>query len=164
MTSIEPSPHPWRVRDVLAVFARCLLGTAFLYMGLNKALHPVEFLKLVRQYEVLQHPLLLNGVAATLPWFEMFCGVLIVLGVAVRGAAAMLLAMLVPFTWVVLLRALAMHEAGGMPFCAIKFDCGCGAGEVLICRKLAENMLLAALSTWLMFRRDHRLALRDRLL
>src|SRR6185436_15671195 len=82
MTSIEPSPHPWRVRDVLAVFARCLLGTAFLYMGLNKALHPVEFLKLVRQYEVLQHPLLLNGVAATLPWFEMFCGVLIVLGVA----------------------------------------------------------------------------------
>ena len=163
MTASTVSGDRWRAADAVAVLARCLLGAAFLYMGLNKALHPVEFLKLVRQYDVLQHPLLLNGVAATLPWFEMFCGLLIVLGVAVRGAAAMLLAMLVPFTLVVLLRALAMQEAGGMPFCAIKFDCGCGAGEVLICRKLAENLLLAALSTWLIFRKTDRFCLRHRL-
>ena len=71
--------------------------------------------------------------------------------------------MLVPFTVVVLLRALAMHEAGGAPFCAIKFDCGCGTGEVLICRKLAENLLLTALSVSLIFRRTNRLALRHRL-
>jgi len=163
MTASTVSRDRWLATDALAVLARYFLGAAFLYMGLNKALHPVEFLKLVRQYEVLQHYLLLNGVAATLPWFEIFCGLLIVLGVAVRGAAAMLLAMLVPFTWVVLLRALAMHAAGGMPFCAIKFDCGCGAGEVLICRKLAENLLFAALSTWLIFHQHHRLALRDHL-
>jgi uncharacterized membrane protein YphA (DoxX/SURF4 family) len=149
-----------RAADVFAVLARWLLGAMFLYMGLSKALHPVEFLKLVRQYDVLHHHLVLNLVASTLPWFEIFCGLLLLLGVAVRSAAVMLVAMLVPFTVAVLLRALAIQEAGGLPFCAIKFDCGCGAGEVLICRKLAENVLLTTLSMALLFWRSHRLCLR----
>src|SRR6185503_3269060 len=122
------------------------LGGMFLYMGLSKALHPVEFLKLVRQYDLLHHHLLLNFVASTLPWFEIFCGLLLFLGVAVRSAAIMLVAMLVPFTLAVLSRVLEIHAAGNLAFCAIKFDCGCGAGEVLICRKLAENILLTGLS------------------
>jgi uncharacterized membrane protein YphA (DoxX/SURF4 family) len=149
-----------RVAEVSSVLARWLLGGLFLYMGLNKALHPIEFLKLVRQYDVLHHHLFLNFVASTLPWFEIFCGLLLLLGVAVRGAAAMLVAMLIPFTVAVLLRALEIHGAGGLPFCAIKFDCGCGAGEVFICRKLAENVLLTGLSSALIFWRSHRLCLR----
>src|SRR5438034_9122704 len=127
-----------RPPDVLAALARCLLGVVFLYMGLTKALHPVEFLKLVRQYDVLHDPLWLSFVASTLPWFEVFCGLLLVLGIAVRGSAVMLIAMLVSFTTLLLLRALAMRPADGLAFCAINFDCGCGAGEVLICRKVAE--------------------------
>src|SRR6185503_9999056 len=139
------------------------LGGLFLYMGLSKALHPIEFLKLVRQYDLLHHHFLLNLVASTLPWFEIFCGLLLVLGVAVRGAAVMLVAMLVPFTVVVLLRALAIQKTGGLPFCAIKFDCGCGAGEVFICRKLVENALLTALAAALILGREHRLCLRPAL-
>lgn len=111
-------------------------------MGLNKALHPVEFLKLVRQYDLVQTPLILNSVAAALPWFEVFCGLLLLAGVAVRGSALMLLLMLVPFTIVVLQRAFAMQTVLAIPFCAVKFDCGCGTGEVFICRKLVENTLL----------------------
>lgn len=149
--------------DFMSIAARWVLGALFLYMGLNKALHPVEFLKLLRQYDLFHHHFLLNLVASTLPWFETFCGLLLLLGVAVRGASAMLLAMLVPFTVVVLLRALAIREAGGLPFCAIKFDCGCGAGEVYICRKLAENTLLAVLSAALIFWRSHGLCLRHAL-
>jgi len=146
--------------DFMSVAARWVLGGLFVYMGLSKALHPVEFLKLVRQYDLLHHHLLLNVVASTLPWFEIFCGLLLLLGVAVRGASVMLVAMLIPFTVVVLLRALAIHEAGGLPFCAIKFDCGCGAGEVYVCKKLAENTLLTALSMALIFWRSHFLCLR----
>ncbi len=133
----------------VAVLARWFLGLLFIYMGMNKALHPVEFLKLVRQYELVQTPLLLNLIAAGLPWFEVFCGLLLVAGVAVRGSALLLVAMLVPFTLVVLRRALELHGASGVPFCAIKFDCGCGTGEVLICRKLAENSGLIVLSLFL---------------
>ena len=158
-----PSERP-RPADMAAVLARCLLGAVFIYMGLTKALHPVEFLKLVRMYDVLHTPLALNLVASALPWFEVFCGVLLVLGIAVRGAAVMLVAMLVPFTVLVFLRALAIQKTGGLPFCAIKFDCGCGAGEVWICGKLAENVLLTALSVGLVFWRRIPLCLRQRLL
>src|SRR5436190_21908948 len=108
MTS-APCPSV-RALDIAAACSRWLLGGLFLYMGLNKALHPVEFLKLLRQYDLLHHHLLLNLVAAALPWFEIFCGMLLLLGVAVRGAATMLVAMLVPFTIVILLRAVAMQK------------------------------------------------------
>jgi uncharacterized membrane protein YphA (DoxX/SURF4 family) len=153
----------WRAMEVLAVLARWLLGALFLYMGLHKALHPVEFLKLIRQYDVLQPYPLLNLAASALPWFEVFCGLMLMLGLAVRGTAAMLVAMLIPFTVLVLWRALALRAAGGSPFCAIKFDCGCGAGEVYICRKLAENILLMALSAGLVFWRGDRLCWRHSL-
>lgn len=149
----------WCPSQVMLVAARWLLGAMFLYLGWKKAMDPVGFLKLVRQYGVFEQPILLNLVAGALPWFEVFCGLLLVLGVAVRGAAVMLVAMLVPFTWMILQRALAIHAAGDLAFCAIKFDCGCGAGEVFICRKLAENALLTLLAGWLVFRPRHRLAL-----
>ncbi|MBI3415981.1 MAG: DoxX family membrane protein [Verrucomicrobia bacterium] len=150
--------------DYAAALARWLVGALFIYMGLHKALHPVEFLKLVRQYDLPLHHVALNFVAATLPWFEIFCGLLLVCGIAVRGAALLLVAVLVPFTTAVLMRALAMQKAGGLPFCAIKFDCGCGAGEVLICRKLAENCLLIITATWLTFLRGGIFCLRPELL
>ena len=125
-----------RAADIAALLARWLLGGLFIYMGLTKALHPVEFLKLVRQYNITDQYLLLNLIAAALPWFEVFCGLLLVLGVAVRGAALLLVAMLIPFTVLIFQRALGIQETQRIPFCAIKFDCGCGVGEVLICRKL----------------------------
>ena len=99
------------VVNILAVLARWLLGLVFLYLGLNKALHPVEFLKLVRQYDLVQSSLLLNSIAAALPWFEVFCGLLLLAGVAVRGTALMLVLMLVPFTVMVFRRALAIQSA-----------------------------------------------------
>jgi uncharacterized membrane protein YphA (DoxX/SURF4 family) len=136
--------------DAVAVAARWLMGGLFIYMGMSKALHPVDFLKLVRQYDMVQSPLLLNAVAAALPWFEVFCGLLLLAGIAVRGSALMLITMLVPFTFIVFRRALAMQAALAIPFCAVKFDCGCGAGEVFICPKLLENFALLLLSGWLL--------------
>jgi uncharacterized membrane protein YphA (DoxX/SURF4 family) len=136
--------------EAAAVLARWALGALFVYMGLKKAMHPVEFLKLARQYEMVHSPFLLNSIAAVLPWFEAFCGVLLLAGIAVRGTALTLVAVLVPFTWLVLRRALALQALRAIPFCAVKFDCGCGAGEVYICGKLAENILLILVSCWLL--------------
>ena len=135
-----------RSADIYTVLARWLLGATFFYLGLDKALHPVEFLKLIRQYDLVQDSLLLNSIAAALPWFEVFCGLLLLAGVAVRGSAAMLILLLVPFTALVFRRALAIKAATAIAFCAVKFDCGCGSGEVYICRKLVENLLLLVLA------------------
>ncbi len=150
--------------ELFGVAARWALGGLFIYMGLTKALHPVEFLKLVRQYELTQSPLLLNSIAAALPWFEIFCGVLLVLGIAVRGSALVIIGMLVPFTAVVFHRALALHSALAIPFCAVKFDCGCGTGEVFICRKLVENALLIVFAVWFVAGRGRRWCLRYNLI
>ena len=140
--------------------ARWLLGLVFIWMGLSKALQPVEFLKLVRQYDVVHGTLLLNSIAAALPWFEILCGGLMVAGIAVRGSALVLAGLLVPFTWMVLRRALALHS--NVPFCAIRFDCGCGTGEVLICHKLFENTLLTMAAAILVGARSTYGALRHR--
>ena len=76
----------------------------------------------------------------------------------------MLAAMLIPFTLIVLRRALVIAAAQAIPFCAVKFDCGCGSGEVLICHKLVENCLLIFTSAWLTAGRGRQLCLRFNLL
>src|SRR5208282_3582201 len=103
-------------------------------------------------------------IAAALPWFEIFCGLLLLAGVAVRGTAVMLIVMLVPFTVLVFRRALAIQSALAIPFCAVKFDCGCGTGEVFICRKLLENFLLLVLSGWLLSGYGRKLCVRHTLI
>jgi uncharacterized membrane protein YphA (DoxX/SURF4 family) len=136
--------------DRAGTVIRWVLGVLFVYMGLTKAIHPEMFLKLLRQYELTHQSLVLNSIAAGLPWFEVFCGMLLLAGVAVRGTALLLLLMLIPFTWVVLQRALAIADLQHIALCAVRFDCGCGNGEVLICRKLVENAALMLLACWLM--------------
>lgn len=128
--------------NVAGVLVRWALGAYFIYMGYQKGLHPENFLKLVRQYELVNQYFLLNSIAAALPWFEVFCGLLLLTGVAVRGAALNLIAMLVPFTIIVAKRAMAIAAAEGKHFSEVRFDCGCGAGEVLITFKLIENTLM----------------------
>ena len=45
----------------------------------------------------------------------------------------------------IVVRAIGIHGASDLAFCAIKFDCGCGGGDVLVCRKIVENAALLAL-------------------
>jgi uncharacterized membrane protein YphA (DoxX/SURF4 family) len=155
-----PSTEARSALEVMALLARWLLGGLFIYMGLQKVMDPVEFLKLVRAYELVGQPVVLNSIAAALPWFEVFCGLLLLTGVAVRGAALMLLAMLVPFTVIVAKRALDLAATQGLPLCEIKFDCGCGTGEVVACYKVLQNCALIFLSGWLLTGRGRQFALR----
>ena len=147
--------------NAAAVLARWWLGGEFIFMGLHKALpHPEAFVKLVLQYDMVTEPVVLNSIGAALPWFEVCCGVLLLTGVAVRGTALNLIAMLVPFTLVVLKRALGIMADKGIPFCTVKFDCGCGAGELFICHKLVENTVLLLMAAWLLSGQGRQLCLR----
>ena len=148
----DPTPSVSRLSllEGIVFAARLILGGVFVYLGLNKALHPVDFLKILRQYELIENHVLLNFIAAALPWFEIVCGLLLLGGIGVRGSALMLLVMLVPFSLLILERALDIHAAGGIAFCAIRFDCGCGTGEVVVCHKLLENAFFILLSILLL--------------
>jgi uncharacterized membrane protein YphA (DoxX/SURF4 family) len=131
-----------------SLVARLVLAAMFIYTGFNKAVEPYDFLKMLREYHLFapESFWLMNLVAITLPWLEIFCGVLLLGGIALRGTALVLVGMLVPFTIVVTLRALSIQKAEEIAFCAIKFDCGCGTGAVNICKKLVENTGLILLS------------------
>ena len=155
----ESKPRKDRL-ELIGLLARLFVGGLFIYMGVMKALKPEEFLTLVRQYEMVSVPWVLNSIAAALPWFEIFCGVLLVAGVAVRGTALAVLLMLAPFTFIVLRRALTMSAAQALPLCAIEFDCGCGNGIVPICPKLIENCLLMFLAGWLISGRGRQFSFR----
>jgi uncharacterized membrane protein YphA (DoxX/SURF4 family) len=139
--------------------ARWVLGGYFLYSGLVKALEPSDFLKLLRAYDLTGEPMILNLIAAGLPWFEIFCGLLLVLGVGVRGTALVTLLLLIPFTAAIWNRAAGIQESTGLAFCAIRFDCGCGTGDVAICRKIIENNLLMVLAAALIWSGPSRWAL-----
>ena len=81
-----------------------------------------------------------------------------------RGAALNIVAMLVFFTPLVLKRALEIAATPAfvdkhLGFCAVKFDCGCGMGEVFICPKLVENTVLLLLCVWLLTGRGRQLCL-----
>ena len=144
------------------LIARIVLGSLFVYMGMEKALNPVDFLKMVREYHMVpEHPpIMLNLIAAALPWLEVLCGLLLIAGVAIRGTALLLLAMLVGFTAAVALRALNIYSAQNLPFCAIKFDCGCGTGEEWICEKIPKNLGLCLLSLMILLSTSRRFCLR----
>jgi uncharacterized membrane protein YphA (DoxX/SURF4 family) len=136
--------------NAASVLARWLLGALFIYMGWQKALHPEHFLNLLREYDMVQSPLALNSIAVSLPWFEIFCGLLLLAGVAVRGTALLLAAMLAVFTAILWHRALGLQAAQAIPFCAVKFDCGCGGGPEFICAKLPQNIAMFLLSAGLL--------------
>ncbi len=148
------------------LLARLILGALFIIMGWNKAVQPGEFLKLTRTYQMIPDsmPELLNLTAITLPWLEIFCGVLLIAGIALRGTALLLIGMLVFFTGAVIARAIGIYNAQDIAFCAIKFDCGCGSGEQYICHKVPENLGLLALSFVVLLSRSRRFALWPRLI
>lgn len=133
-------------RGHASLAARLVLGSLFIYLGAVKAADPVAFLKMVRAFELVPAPLALNAIAALLPWFEITCGVLLLLGLFTRGTALVLLVLLAAFTAAIAWRALLLHRAGDLPFCTLRFDCGCGTGEILVCAKLVENALLLTLA------------------
>ena len=114
----------WNRSGIPILAARIILGGYFIWLGLAKAAAPVEFLKLLRQYQMVPEglPVTLNLVAAILPGLEVLCGVLLIFGVAIRGVAVLVLSLLAVFTFAVSARALGIYQAEEIALCAIKFD------------------------------------------
>ena len=142
---------------------RLIIGSLFVWMGWQKIKEPVTFLKLMRQYSIFDEQsgyFLMNFVAVVLPWVEVVCGLVLLSGVALRGAGLTAAAMLVVFTPMILMRGMELfNEGAASTFCGVKFDCGCGAGEVFVCRKLLENGALLFGAVVVLFARTRKFCL-----
>ena len=132
--------------------ARIVLGFVFLSYGIEKLSEPLEFLKSIKNYDLLPlEPVwILNSIAMTLPVLEIVCALALLSGIGLRGAAAVTSAMLLAFTPAVYL--LGSSLVGTTPdfigLCDVIADCGCGSGAIPICSKLVENCGMLILSLW----------------
>jgi len=108
----------WRGHSWLALAARLYLGWVFIIACLHKIAHPGMFALDIATYDIL--PLsVINLTAVTLPWIELFTGVMLVAGFRVRGAAIAVAGMMVMFLVAIII---ALDKG-------LDMSCGCFASQ-----------------------------------
>jgi uncharacterized membrane protein YphA (DoxX/SURF4 family) len=119
-----------------ATVVRVLLGGLFIYASVSKILDPAGFSRTVFYYQLLPTSAV-NLVAIILPWIELLVGVLLVIGIQVRGAAFVAAGSLIVFT-AAMISALVR---------GLNIDCGCfsaAGGHGVDARRIAEEFVLIA--------------------
>ena len=131
---------------------RIVVAVVLLYAGVKKVWMPMEFARLLKEYQILPNQLL-NLVAVMLPWIEVVCGVCFITGLWLRGTALLLSGMNAVFAIAIAFRAWLIMATTGIGFFDLTFDCGCGFGVVYIPTKIVENLLLVAVGVLILFSR-----------
>ena len=132
-------------------FARVVVGGLFTFAAYVKLSEPQNFLESVMAFKIFSgKPLpdhLANLATFALPWIELICGVLLVLGLYARSAAVVLSGLLVTFivALVMVLQLPGPIECG----CFGKFEVPCGA-IVGPCH-VARNSVLLGLTAMVLF-------------
>lgn len=131
--------------DYLELLVRFLVGGTFVYASLDKILDPTGFAQAIHHYRILGAGLL-HPLALLLPWLELVAGMAMIMGLARRGAALLIAAMVVMFM-VAIVSALARD---------LDISCGCfhteGGHAVGISLLLRDLALLAGAAVLLVNR------------
>jgi putative oxidoreductase len=135
-------PIPFSKQPTLYLLVRTTLGLTFLWASVDKILNPAEFAGIIMNYDILP-PDTVNLAAVVLPWFELVCGLLLVLGRLVPGATLSIVILLFTF----------MLATGFSLYRGLDINCGCfsvspDAKENAVLN-LARNSLLLAAGAWL---------------
>ncbi|MFC1489202.1 MauE/DoxX family redox-associated membrane protein [Thermodesulfobacteriota bacterium] len=93
---------------------RWVLGVSFIYASCNKIIDPEHFTKIIYGYYLFPG-YSINLIAIVLPFFELFSGLFLILGVYPRSAALIINGMLLAF-----IIAVSINLVRGQ-----QFDCGC---------------------------------------
>jgi uncharacterized membrane protein YphA (DoxX/SURF4 family) len=109
MTIKQALAHPW-----LTVRVQIALGLFFVIAALPKMVDPPSFAHMIYNYRIVPQALL-NFMALTMPWVELFAGLALILGIW-RGTARTIISALL----VVFIIAIAINLARGNAI-----DCGC---------------------------------------
>lgn len=114
---------------------RWIVAVIFIYAGLVKIMNPAAFAEQVDNYRFLPY-FLVTLVAAILPWLELGCGLLLILGRWLPGATLVLVALNLIF----LVAVIAAMAQG------LDISCGCFSvgdeGTRVGIKKLIENIAL----------------------
>lgn len=98
----------------LSARLQAVLGAIFVAAAVPKIMEPPDFAHMIYNYD-LAPGWIINAVAIYLPWLELICGLGLILGLAWRGATAVIGGLLVVF-----IALLSINLWRGHPV-----DCGC---------------------------------------
>lgn len=144
-----------RGKDLVGLLARLILGGALVYAGALKIGKPLTAQRAVQAYEIF--PTVLGGwIGLALPYLQIVLGVLILLGLFTRAAAALGTLMMLAF-----IIGVAQAWARGLTI-----DCGCfssggqvGAGQTEYPQTIARDVVFLAAGLWLWVRPHSRASL-----
>jgi uncharacterized membrane protein YphA (DoxX/SURF4 family) len=113
---------------------RLILGVVFIYASIDKIDKPGGFAEAIYNYRMLPHATI-NLMAIVMPWLELICGVLIIIGLFVRGSA-----LLIGFMLLVFIVAISFALVRGLDI-----SCGCfkvGGGHAMALDLLVRDILM----------------------
>lgn len=95
-------------------FLRWMLGVVLIYSSWHKVLEPLQFAKILYQYQIFPAPAI-SLIAIIVPFLQLTVGTALLLGIYPRSAALLCDVMLLLFTVTLAVNILRGHQ----------FDCGC---------------------------------------
>lgn len=112
------------------LIARFVVGFIFIFAAIGKISDPELFARQINNYDIMPY-YLINFLALLLPWVELFCGIMLMLGVRLRASSVLTGAMLIMFIGAV---GIAMLKG-------LSIECGCfsAQSETVGWKKIAEN-------------------------
>ncbi len=156
-----PRPGPAGRQIVLLVF-RLALAATFIYAALQKMGKPLLFADEIEMYGMLGPGPMLYILAIALPWIELACGLSLLSGLCMRGAALILALMNVVFIVVISYRTAGIMSAEGTPLTQVFFDCGCGFGPTYAWKKLIEDAVLLVFAISILVAPGYRFVIGER--
>jgi uncharacterized membrane protein YphA (DoxX/SURF4 family) len=121
--------------SIFLLLLRLILGFIFIYAGGEKISYPDKFAESIANYQLLNN-FFITLTAVVLPWIEVFAGILLICGAAVKENSVILSSLLFIFIAVGIISLLR----------GLDIDCGCfGSTTVKLgLTKILENVLLLA--------------------
>jgi uncharacterized membrane protein YphA (DoxX/SURF4 family) len=145
MPTIDMKPN---YQKQIYLWFRLFLGALFLWASVEKIVNPEAFAKIIENYHILPSGLV-NLTALLLPWTEAVCGILLITGFFVDGAALILNLLLVIFI-IALISSL---------YRGLDITCGCfsttlhPAKSNLFYWYLLRDLVILSIGTWILYYR-----------
>jgi uncharacterized membrane protein YphA (DoxX/SURF4 family) len=137
-------PQPSSVTKIVTPVIRIALGGVFLFSCAGKITDPAAFATIVANYQIFP-PMLVSTTAVIFPWIEAVCGLALVIGRFEKGAALLVILMMVVFTGLILYNG----------YRGLNIACGCFSlssnAPSNIAVNTLRNLLILMAGAWVLF-------------